>query len=94
VQCPLCFFDVAGLPLRSVEDPNDAVVLAHLRVLAAHGGVQAYNHSVADFTSFFGPLTVVDPGIVDARLWHQDTEPDSPLSPRVGQSLVGVARVR
>ena len=57
------------------------------------GGTVAYNHSVADFTGFFGSLTLVEPGIVDARLWHQDTEPDGPLPPRTGHSLVGVARV-
>lgn len=57
------------------------------------GGTTAYNHSVADFTGFFGPLTLVEPGIADARLWHPETEPDGPLAPRTGQSLVGVARV-
>ena len=31
------------------------------------GGNQSYNHSVADFTSFFGDLALVPPGIVDAR---------------------------
>jgi O-methyltransferase involved in polyketide biosynthesis len=57
------------------------------------GGVQAYNHSVADFTSFFGPLALVEPGIIDARLWHPAEELTTPLPPRPGQSLVGVARV-
>ena len=57
------------------------------------GGTAAYNHSVADFTGFFGSLTLVKPGIADARLWHLDTEPDGPLPPRTGQSIVGVARV-
>ena len=57
------------------------------------GGVQVYNHSVADFTSFFGPLNLVGPGIVDARLWHPDQELTGPLPPRPGQSLVGVAQV-
>jgi hypothetical protein len=56
------------------------------------GGVQAYNHSVADFTSFFGGLELVEPGVVDARLWHPD-EPAEALPPRGGQALVGVARV-
>jgi O-methyltransferase involved in polyketide biosynthesis len=57
------------------------------------GGVQAYNHSVADFTRFFGPLPLVEPGITDARLWHPAQELTAPLPPRPGQSLVGVARV-
>jgi O-methyltransferase involved in polyketide biosynthesis len=61
------------------------------------GGVQAYNHPVAGFASFFGPLPLVEPGIVDARLWHPDPDQNQeltgPLPPRPGQSLVGVARV-
>jgi O-methyltransferase involved in polyketide biosynthesis len=57
------------------------------------GGVQAYNHSVADFTSFFGPLALVEPGAVDARVWDPAGPPAAPLPPRAGQSLVGVARV-
>jgi O-methyltransferase involved in polyketide biosynthesis len=57
------------------------------------GGVRAYNHPVADFAGFFGPLALVEPGITDARLWHPDAAPAGPLPPRPGQSLVGVARV-
>jgi S-adenosyl methyltransferase len=57
------------------------------------GGIQVYNHSVADFTRFFGPLPLVPPGIVDARLWPPHGEMAGPLPPRPGQSLVGVARV-
>jgi O-methyltransferase involved in polyketide biosynthesis len=57
------------------------------------GHVQAHNHSVADFSSFFGSLPLVEPGIVDARRWHPDPELTEPLPPRAGQSLVGVARV-
>lgn len=57
------------------------------------GGVQAYNHSVADFTSFFGPLALVAPGAVDARVWDPAGPATAPLPPRAGQSLVGVARV-
>jgi len=55
--------------------------------------VPVYNHSVAEFTSFFGPLTLVPPGVVDARVWHPDLEQTEPLEPRPGQSLVGAARV-
>jgi O-methyltransferase involved in polyketide biosynthesis len=56
------------------------------------GAAQAYNHSVADFTSFFGPLTLVPPGVVDARGWPGGDR-DEPLPDRPGQALVGVARV-
>jgi O-methyltransferase involved in polyketide biosynthesis len=57
------------------------------------GAAQAYNHSVAEFTGFFGPLSLVPPGVADAREWHPDDEQPTPLPPRPGQSLVGVARV-
>jgi hypothetical protein len=56
-------------------------------------GAQVYNHSIAEFTSFFGPLPLVPPGVVDARQWHADGgQPDS-LQPRPGVAMVGVARV-
>ncbi len=57
------------------------------------GGNQSYNHSVADFTSFFGDLTLVPPGIVDAREWHPDPGEEGPFPPRSGYTIVGVARV-
>ena len=57
------------------------------------GAAQAYNHSVAEFTSFFGPLTLVPPGVIDAREWHPDDGQPVPPPPRPGQALVGVARV-
>jgi hypothetical protein len=57
------------------------------------GGNQSYNHSVADFTSFFGDLTLVPPGIVDAREWHPDPGQEGPFPPRSGYTIVGVSRV-
>jgi O-methyltransferase involved in polyketide biosynthesis len=57
------------------------------------GAAQAYNHSVAEFTSFFGPLALVPPGVIDAREWHPDDGQPVPPPPRPGQALVGVARV-
>ena len=57
------------------------------------GAAKAYNHSVAEFAGFFGPLPLVPPGVADAREWHPDGEQPTPLPPRPGQSLVGVARV-
>jgi O-methyltransferase involved in polyketide biosynthesis len=53
---------------------------------------KVYNHSVADFTSFFGSLEVQPPGVVDARQWRTWTEA-AHLSPRKEYSLVGVARI-
>ena len=60
---------------------------------SSSGAAQAYNHSVAEFTSFFGPLPLVAPGVVDARLWSPGAGQPEPLTPRAGQALVGVAGV-
>jgi S-adenosyl methyltransferase len=57
------------------------------------GPAQVYNHSVPDFASFFGPLELVPPGVVDAREWRPDWEQAVRLPPRDGQVIVGVARV-
>jgi O-methyltransferase involved in polyketide biosynthesis len=57
------------------------------------GAARVYNHSAAEFASFFGPLSLVPPGVVDAREWHPDDGQSAPLTPRAGQTLVGVARV-
>ena len=57
------------------------------------GAAQVYNHSVAEFTGFFAPLTLVPPGVIDAREWHPDDDQPVPPPPRPGQALVGVARV-
>jgi O-methyltransferase involved in polyketide biosynthesis len=57
------------------------------------GGIQVHNHSVADFTSFFGDLDLVPPGVVDSREWHPGQDGPEHLPPRDGQVIVGVARV-
>jgi O-methyltransferase involved in polyketide biosynthesis len=50
-----------------------------------------YNHSVAEFASFFGPLRVLPPGVVDARQWNAG--PDAEYLRRRDQYvLAGVAR--
>jgi hypothetical protein len=61
--------------------------------LARAGAARVYNHSVADFASFFGPLELVPPSVVDAREWRPDWEQTVSLPPRDGQVIVGVARV-
>jgi S-adenosyl methyltransferase len=57
------------------------------------GAAQVYNHSVPDFASFFGPLELVPPGVVDAREWRPGWDQPGRLPPRDGQVIVGVARV-
>jgi O-methyltransferase involved in polyketide biosynthesis len=58
------------------------------------GAARVYNHSVAEFTSFFGSMELVPPGVVDAREWRPDWEQAVHLPPRDGQAIVGVGRVR
>jgi uncharacterized membrane protein YphA (DoxX/SURF4 family) len=53
-------------------------------------GITVYNHSVPEFTGFFGALELVPPGVVDARAWHPVA--DTELAPRDGQVIAGVAR--
>ena len=57
------------------------------------GAARVYNHSVPEFASFFGPLELVPPGVVDAREWRPDWEQAVHLPPRDGQTIVGVARI-
>ena len=56
-------------------------------------GTRVYNHSVEDFASFFGPLKLVPPGVVDSREWYPDSPEPVHAPPRDGQVIVGVARV-
>jgi hypothetical protein len=55
--------------------------------------VPAYNHPVAEFASFFGPLQPVPPGVADGREWRPDWEQPVHLAPREGQVIAGVARL-
>jgi len=55
--------------------------------------IEVHNHSVGDFTSFFGDLELVPPGIVDSRAWRPEWDQPVELPPRAGQVIVGVARV-
>jgi SAM-dependent methyltransferase len=52
---------------------------------------QAYSHPLADFASFFGPLELVPPGIVDARHWRPGWDLPK-LPPRDNYVIVGVGR--
>jgi hypothetical protein len=54
---------------------------------------QVYNHSVPEFTSFFGSLELVPPGVIDSRAWRPGWEQPVQLPPREGQVIAGVARV-
>lgn len=51
-----------------------------------------YNHSAAEFASFFGDLEVLPPGVVDARTWHALIGMADPPQ-RDQYAIVGVARM-
>jgi O-methyltransferase involved in polyketide biosynthesis len=80
--------------------PGSLVVLSAGRADSDEGfgaystaAAQVYNHSVAEFSSFFGSLDLVPPGVVDSREWRPDWEQPVRLPPREGQVIAGVARV-
>ena len=51
-----------------------------------------YNHSAAEFASFFDSREILPPGVVDARMWCAPTGGPNPL-PRDQYAIVGVARI-
>jgi O-methyltransferase involved in polyketide biosynthesis len=51
-----------------------------------------YNHSIAEFASFFDSLEVLPPGVVDARTWSAPTGA-AYLPQRDQYAIVGVARM-
>ena len=53
---------------------------------------RVYNHSVGEFTSFFGSLELLPPGVVDARQWGNWTDATR-LPQRKEYSIAGVAGV-
>jgi O-methyltransferase involved in polyketide biosynthesis len=76
----------------SVSRGDGPGALAFFRTYSSRS-VQAYNHAVDEVASFFGPLPLVTPGLVDAREWRPDVPQTAPLRPRDGEVIVGVARV-
>jgi hypothetical protein len=51
-----------------------------------------YNHSTAEFASFFGPLEVLPPGVADARTWSAPAGA-AHLPQRDQYAIAGVARI-
>lgn len=52
-----------------------------------------YNHTPEDFATFVGPLELVPPGAVDARLWRPGWEDAASLRKRDGHVMAAVAQV-
>jgi hypothetical protein len=53
-----------------------------------------YSHPVPEIASFFGPLEVVPPGLVDARLWRPGWQDAVYFAPRSSHVIAGVGRKR
>jgi hypothetical protein len=60
---------------------------------AGISGARLYNHSVAEFASFFDGLEVIPPGFTDAQLWRADWQDTAKAGDAPGHAFVGVARV-
>jgi SAM-dependent methyltransferase len=81
--------------------PGNYVVLSvlHADSEAADEGLSAYSsaaapvysHPMPDIASFFGPLDLVPPGLVEARQWRPEREPPSRPA-RSSRVVAGVAR--
>jgi hypothetical protein len=61
--------------------------------LYSKGPAPLYKHSAADFASFFGGLTLLPPGVADARTWRPRWPKAAAAPRRDGEMIVGVARV-
>lgn len=81
--------------------PGSYVVLSvlHADSEAADEGLSAYSsatapvysHPLPDIASFFGPLELVPPGLVEARQWRPEREPESQPQ-RTSLVIAAVAR--
>lgn len=59
----------------------------------SEGPSPLYQHSPADFATFFGPLELVPPGIGDARTSRPGWEEVTAIPSREGWMITGIARV-
>jgi hypothetical protein len=66
---------------------------AYFSTYSSGGAAQTYNHPAEEIATFFGPLPLVPPGLVDARQWHPDIPETHSLPLREVQIIAGVARV-
>jgi hypothetical protein len=66
---------------------------AYVSTYSFGGAVQVYNHPAAEIATFFRPLPLVPPGLVDVRLWRPDIPEAQSLPLREVQIIAGVARV-
>lgn len=60
----------------------------------SHEAARLYNHSEADFTSFFDSLELVPPGVTDAGVWRPERPIVDAPQKRAGWAYAGIGRVR
>lgn len=61
------------------------------QITRAYDAATVHNHSAEDVASFFAGLTLIDPGITDARAWQPGWRTPAPFWDRAGQVRAGVA---
>jgi S-adenosyl methyltransferase len=64
------------------------------RTYNAGGFATMYNHTSADFASFFGDLEIIPPGLGDARQIRPGWSEFRPVPKRPDRVLAGIARLR
>jgi len=105
----LHFFDIPSaraLVARYVEAlaPGRCVVLTaglatgeradkFFRLYMSGGPARLYQHSAADFATFFGPLEMVPPGVGDARTVRPGGAEGTAAPERDAVMIVGIGRV-
>lgn len=70
-----------------------ALVLHFIDAETAARLARLYNHSVAEFASFFSGLEVIPPGFTDAQLWRAGWQDAAEPGDAPGRAFVGVGRV-
>jgi O-methyltransferase involved in polyketide biosynthesis len=61
--------------------------------LYSKGPAPLYKHSATEFASFFGGLSLLPPGVADARTWRPRWPKAAAAPKRDGEMIVGVAQV-
>jgi hypothetical protein len=91
---------VAGYAAALAPGSCLVVSVLHADGEAADEGLSTYSstanpvhsHPVPEIAGFFGPLELVPPGLVDARLWRPEWADPVHLAPRNSYVIAGVGR--
>jgi O-methyltransferase involved in polyketide biosynthesis len=61
------------------------------QITRTYNAATLHNHNSEDVLSFFAGLSLVDPGLTDARAWQPGWRTPAPFHDRAGRVLAGVA---